>query len=478
MTDSNSEKPLSDGLIEAFSGIVGRKFALHAVDDISSFVEDPRGLLSSTSPLVLRPANVEEISEILKLATKTKTPIVPQGGNTGLVCGQLPSVSDQQVIVSLSRLNKIREVDLENNVMVVEAGAILANVQEHARKFDRLFPLSLGSEGSCQIGGNLATNAGGTNVLAYGNMRDLCLGVEVVLPTGEVLNGLRKLKKDNTGYSLRDLFIGSEGTLGIITAAVLKLYPQPKSEEVIVAGVLSPNHALKLFWLTQRTFGANLTAFEIMPRAGVVASVKNLGDVREPLASEHEWYVLLEISSQEPPAHTRNQVEALFMEALEKELLEDAVISTSDSQRMELWHMREGMPDALNTEAVSIKHDISVPTSRIPDFIRHADALVQCQMPDAVICAFGHMGDGNVHYNILQPPSLGKAAFLGATRDINNAVHGVALEFGGSISAEHGIGQLKRDELSRVRQPIEIELMKRIKSSFDPAGIMNQGKLI
>lgn len=407
---------------------------------------------------------------------------MPQTGNTGLVGGQTPRTAGHDLIVSLERMNRIRDVDPVANVLVADAGAILADVQKAAEAVDRLFPLSLGSEGSCRIGGNLSTNAGGTAVLAYGNTRQLCLGLEVVLPTGEIWDGLRRLKKDNTGYDLRDLFIGAEGTLGIITGAVLKLFPQPVGHQVALAGLASPADALKLFERASNLCGTALTGFEMMPRIGIEFVTRHIEGVRDPLSEPHPWYALIDISTSDSAETAESMVQSLLEQGFEAGLIRDAVIASSVAQQKALWHMRESMSDAQKPEGGSIKHDVSVPVSKIPSFMAEAEQAVLAAMPGARVCAFGHLGDGNIHYNISQPISADmaadKAAFIGRWREINAIVHGIVLAAGGSISAEHGIGQLKRDELAHIRSPIEMDLMRRIKQAFDPAGIMNPGKVV
>ncbi len=469
---------LTPELAARFISIVGEKNALRDAHDIEPYLIEPREKFGGKTTLVLRPSEVEEVSAILKLATETGTAIVPQGGNTGLVGGQMPDASGEQVILSLSRLNKIRSVEPSGNLMIVEAGVVLQKVQEAAEKAGRLFPLSLGSEGSCQIGGNLSSNAGGTAVLAYGNTRELCLGVEVVLPTGEVLNDLRYVKKDNTGYDLKDLFVGAEGTLGVITAAVLKLFPLPKGKGVAYVGLNSPDDALKLLALAQSHAGASLTGFELMPRVGVEFSVAHTEGVRDPLQGVHNWYVLIDISSSRSAEDARETIEAILTEGFEAGLVEDATIADSTAQEKSFWHMREAMSMAQKPEGGSIKHDISVPVARIPEFIAEADAAVLEMIPGARIVSFGHMGDGNLHYNITQPKGADKEAFLARWGEVNARVHGIVRAYKGSISAEHGIGQLKRKELSETKSPVALDLMRRIKTSFDPAGIMNPGKVI
>ncbi|MDX3925584.1 MAG: FAD-binding oxidoreductase [Shinella sp.] len=469
---------LSPDLIARFAAITGQANALTDAGAVAPFLAETRGIYHPTSPLVLRPGSAAEVSAILKLATETRTAVVPQGGNTGHVGGGVPREGTAEIVLSLSRLNRIRDVDPVGNVIVADAGVVLADIQKAAENVDRLFPLSLGSEGSCQIGGNLSTNAGGTAVLVYGNTRQLCLGLEVALPTGEIWDGLRRLKKDNTGYDLRDLFIGAEGTLGIITGAVLKLFPRPLGHEVAFVGLKSVEDALALFEKAADRCGSSLTGFELMPRIGIDFTTRHIPGARDPLETQHAWYVLMDISTSDSAETATRMVESVLTEAIEEGLAENAVIAASEQQRKALWHMRESMSPAQRPEGGSIKHDVSVPVSSIPAFMAEADAAVTKAVPGARICAFGHMGDGNIHYNISQPVGADKQAFLDRWPEISGIVHGIVLAYNGSISAEHGIGQLKRDELARIRPAIEMDLMRRIKLAFDPAGIMNPGKVI
>ena len=385
-------------------------------------------------------------------------------------------MSGHAVIVSLSRMNRIREFDLDGECVIADAGTILENLVNAAESKGRLFPLWLGSAGTCQIGGNLSSNAGGTQVLAYGNMREMCLGLEVVLPDGQILNGLSRLKKDNTGYDLRDLFIGAEGTLGIITAASLKLFPMPKGRSVAWVGLESPDRALEFFHLARAA--GQLTGFELVARLGIDFAVKHIDGAREPFATPTPWYVLAEFSSPRSEEDVAATMQALLEQALAQDLIADATIAANIAQQKAFWHMRENLSWAQKPEGGSIKHDISVPVAKIPEFIKKAGPAVQALIPGARLMTFGHMGDGNLHYNISQPIDAGTAAFLARWGEVNALVHSIVHEFNGSISAEHGIGQLKRDELRLYKQPLALELMRAIKSVFDPNGIMNPGKLI
>ncbi len=465
-------------LLDRFAKIVGDKYALRGQDKITPYLTEPRGLWHGRTPLVLQPGSVAEVSAILKLATQTKTPVVPQGGNTGLVGGQVPDGSGHEIVLSLSRLNRIREIDPLSNTVTAEAGVILQNLQEAADAADRLFPLSLAAQGSCQIGGNLSSNAGGTGVLAYGNARELCLGVEVVVPTGEIFDDLRKLKKDNTGYDLKNLFVGAEGTLGVITAAVLKLFPKPKGREVAIAGLASAEAARALFSHAMDKAGSALTAFELIGRTPYEFTVRHAAGVVRPLAGDFPWYVLMEISSGRSAEDARALIEDILSAGFEHGTVGDAVIAASLAQGDAFWNFRELMPEAQKPEGASIKHDISVPIAAIPDFIERAAKAVAEVSPGARPVCFGHMGDGNLHYNISQPVGADGETFLALYPTMNMAVHDVVRALNGSISAEHGIGQLKRDELLATAPPVAIDLMRRVKKVFDPAGIMNSGKVI
>jgi FAD/FMN-containing dehydrogenase len=476
MTDVS--ETLDPALIDRFAAIVGDKYALRDEQDIAPYLIERRGLWHGATSLVLRPGSVDEVSRIMRLATETGTPIVPQSGNTGLVGAQVPDSSGREIILSLSRLNRIREIDVLSNTVTVEAGVILQTLQEAADAADRLFPLSLAAQGSCQIGGNLSSNAGGTGVLAYGNARELCLGVEVVLPTGEVFDDLRKLKKDNTGYDLKNLFVGAEGTLGVITAAVLKLFPKPKGREVAFVGLSSPEAALSLFSLAMDRAGAALTAFELIGRRPYDFTLAHAQGVVRPLVDDWPWYVLMQISSGRSSEDSRALIEDVLSAGLEQEFVGDAVIAASLGQGDAFWNFRELLPEAQKPEGASIKHDISVPVAMIPRFIAEAAGAMESVGAGARVVCFGHMGDGNLHYNISRPVDGHDEAFLALYHTMNKAVHDVVRSLHGSISAEHGIGQLKRDELIATAPPMAIDLMRRVKAAFDPAGIMNPGKVI
>jgi FAD/FMN-containing dehydrogenase len=465
-------------ILNRFIAIVGEKHALTRADDLTHYTHENRGLFVGNTPLVLKPGTPTEVSEIVKLAADTKTAIVPQGGHTGHVGGAVSDESGTQIVVSLERMKTIREIDLEGNVIVCEAGAILETIQKLADANDRFFPLSLGSQGSCQIGGNIATNAGGTGVLAYGNTRDLVLGLEVVLPSGEIWNGLRRLKKDNTGYDLRNLFIGAEGTLGIITAAVVKLFPKPRGKAVAFCGMQSTDAALELLNLATAVAGQSLTTFELMAKTPMQFTLQHMENVRNPLGTLFPWHVLCEISSSRSQQDAEDILSEIMEAALARSIIEDAALSASLSQVDDFWRIRELMPVAQTHEGGSMKHDVSVPVHLVPMFIKEADAIIKREMPEARLCTFGHLGDGNIHYNITQPVDADKQEFLDRQPDINALIHALVIEMEGSVAAEHGVGRLKRNLIARTKEPTELALMKAIKATLDPESIMNPGKKI
>jgi len=468
-------KFLAPELLARFAAVVGERYAITDPTDMAPYLTEERQLYHGRSPLVLRPGSVPEVSAILKLADETGTPIVPQGGNTGLVGGQTPH--NGEVLLSLKRLDRIREVDPTSNTMTCEAGVILLEAQEAAAIAGRLFPLSLGAEGSCTIGGNLSTNAGGTGALAYGVARELVLGLEVVLADGRVLNNLRKLKKDNTGYDLRHIFVGAEGTLGIITAAVLRLFPRPRAVETAFIGVPSPHAALALLNLVEERAGGPVTSFELIPRIALEFAVRHAPPCRDPLSDPHPWYVLLELSSQRREG-LRATMEDILMTAAERRLINDATIAESLDQTKALWLLRHHIADTQKYEGGSIKQDVSVPVNAVPDFITEATAAVQALVPNSRPVPFGHLGDGNIHFNVNQPVGADRADFLKHWDEVNNAVFAVVAKYNGSISAEHGIGVMKRDLLPSVKDPVAFELMRSFKRLLDPKGILNPGKVL
>ena len=404
--------------------------------------------------------------------------MVPQGGNTGLCGGATPLVDGAAVVISLARMNRIRALDADNDTLTVEAGCTLAAVQEAAQAAGRLFPLSLASEGSCLIGGNLSTNAGGVQVLRYGNTRELVLGLEVVLPDGRVWDGLRGLRKDNTGYDLKQLFIGAEGTLGIITAAVLKLFPAIRSRATAWVAVPDPRAAVRLLGMLRAACGERVSAFEIVGRTALGLVLQHIPGARDPLAGAPAWSVLVELSDPDVDAPLDAQLQAVLGEACAQGLAADAAVAASAAQAQALWALREDISEAPRIEGVSIKHDVSVPVSRIPEFLERAGAALAARWPDVRVVAFGHIGDGNLHYNLSKPAADDNAAFIARTAEVNRLVHDLVCELGGSISAEHGLGQLKREEVLRYKPALEMELMRRVKQAFDPAGLMNPGKVL
>ncbi len=464
---------LTPETIARFAAIVGDKHALTEPSDIAPYLTEERRLYHGRSPLVLRPGSTAEVAAICRLASETRTALVPQGGNTGLVGGQTPHHGE--VVLSLKRLDKLREIDTQSNVMVCEAGMPLATAQAHAGDAGRLFPLSLGSEGSCTIGGNLSTNAGGTAALAYGLARDMATGLEVVLADGRVLDTLTKLKKDNTGYNLHNLFIGAEGTLGIITAASLKLFPQPRSVETAFVGLSSADAALQLLALAQREAASALTSFELMAEIAIATCVTYGPGIRDPLTSRHPWYVLMEISS--PRDDARATIEAILTAALEDGVIDDAVIAANLDQRQAFWTLREVISPVQRHEGGSIKHDISVPVAAVPQFIAEANAAVTNLIPGARPFPFGHLGDGNIHYNVSEPAG-GDPGFMARWHEVSAVVFEVVTRLGGSISAEHGIGVMKRDDLPMVKNPVAYALMQQMKTTLDPLNILNPGKVV
>lgn len=467
-----------NAFLTACSDTIGSANVLSETADIAAFLTDWRGRETGSALAVLRPGTTDEVAALVRLCNQYCVPVVPQGGNTGLVLGSIPDRSGKAVVMSLKRLNHIRDRDAINNTMTVEAGCILQQVQAAATAIDRLFPLSLAAQGSCTIGGNLSTNAGGTAVLRYGSMRDLCLGLEVVTADGTIWSGLRGLRKDNTGYDLRDLYIGAEGTLGVITAAVLKLFPRPKAIVTALAAVATPDDALAFLSLAQHACGASLTAFELMSHFCLQLVTQHFDQLRLPMTTIAPHYVLLELSDHESEAHAATLLEQLIGVALEQNQISDAVIATSLAQSAAIWRLREHIPLAQAKEGKNIKHDISVPISRIGDFIMQTDAHLLNEFPDCRMVTFGHLGDGNLHYNVSPGAGQDGDALLDSQPRINRIVHDSVDRFGGSISAEHGIGAQKRDELRRYKSAIELQLMQQIKTALDPLNLMNPGKII
>jgi FAD/FMN-containing dehydrogenase len=457
----------SNDTLQRLADVVGPK---GIATDQASYLKEWRGLWQGSTPLILRPQSTDEVSRILTIAHETETAIVPQSGNTGLVGGQIPIGGE--VLLSLDRMTGIIDVDATNFTMTAEAGATLKSVQDAAINVDRLFPLSLASEGSCRIGGNLSTNAGGMNVLAYGNARDLCLGLEVVLADGRILNLLKTLRKDNTGYDLKNLFIGAEGTLGIITKATLKLFPQPRRYDTVFAAVTTIEAALRLFADAKQASGNRVTAFELVPEIGIQFTVKHM-HTRRPLETVSPWYVLLEMADSSEAA-----TETLLAVALENGTLTDAVVAQNQSQRQELWALRENMSESQKFEGGSIKHDVSVPISALPDFIAEATVALDKFMPEVRICCFGHLGDGNMHFNVSQPIGMDKQIYLGHWHAMNRVIHDVVMKHKGSFSAEHGVGILKLEDMKRYKSAVEIDVMRSMKQALDPKNILNPGRVL
>lgn len=466
-----------DAVLDSLAAIVGPKHLLTDAADMAPHLKEWRDLFRGKARAVIRPSSTQEVSAILKLAHDSGTPVVPQGGNTGLVGGQIPVAEGREIILSLQRMDKVRAVDPLSDAIIVEAGVTLQRVQEAADAAGRLFPLSLASEGSCTIGGNLSTNAGGTAVIAYGNTRDLCLGLEVVLADGRVWNGLGTLRKDNTGYDLKNLFIGAEGTLGVITAASMKLFPRPQARATAFLSVTDPRRALALLDLARAEVGGRLVTFELMPRFGLEIVLRHAPDARDPLATPSPWSVLMELAS--PGASgLDDMLQSLLEKALEAGLITDAAIAASGSQRQALWRIREAMSEVQRFEGGSIKHDIAVPVAAVPEFLDRGIALVEAMVPGCRPLPFGHLGDGNIHFNVSQPIGADKAAFLARWDEMNVAVHALVSSLGGSISAEHGIGRLKKHLLPGVKDPVALALMRAIKATLDPTNILNPGAVL
>ncbi len=474
MNIHQARTPSAD-LLSRFAAIVGERYAITDKQAQLPYLTEMRDMYRGRTAMVLRPASVAEVSRIMALASETGTPIVPQGGNTGLVGGQLPY--HDEILLSLNRLDRVREVDPTSNTITCEAGVTLGRAREAAAAVDRLYPQLLPSEGTCTIGGNLSTNAGGTQALAYGIARSHVLGLEVVLADGRVLDNLNKLKKDNTGYDLKNLFIGAEGTLGVITAAVLRLVPRPRAVETAYVGVASPEAALELLMLAQDRVSGGVTSFEIMTRAGIEAVLRFGSGCRDPLATPHAWYALIELSSQ-ARSGLREILEEILAEGHSRGLLADATIADSLEQAKGFWRIRELFGEVQRHLGGSIKHDVSVPVASVPAFIAEANAAVVALIPGARPLPFGHLGDGNIHYNVNQPEDADKAAFLACWDEVNTVVFDVVRKFGGSISAEHGIGVMKRDVLPRVKDPVALDLMRTLKRTLDPKGILNPGKVL
>jgi FAD/FMN-containing dehydrogenase len=465
--------PSLDSLRAAFSGRL-----LTAPADTAPFLVDWRRSWHGAALAVVQPDTTKDVAAVVRWCAGNGVPITPQGGNTGLSGGATPDGGGRGIVLSLARLDRVRAVDPLNNTLTVEAGVVLARVQQAAAEAGRFFPLSLGSEGSCTIGGNLSTNAGGVAVLRYGNARELCLGLEVVTPQGEVWDGLRGLRKDNTGYDLRDLYIGAEGTLGVITAAVLKLFPAPAARVAAYAAVASPHEALKLLELAQGRLGSSLTAFELMSDIALGMVLRHIPGARNPLSGRHPWYVLVEVTDLVSEAGATEGLNGLLAAAFEAGLVLDAAVSSSLAQTRALWDLRELIAEAQNGEGKNLKHDVSVPISRIADFVDEASRDLTAANPDIRLVIFGHLGDGNLHFNVNAAEGSRGEDLPGRQAGMNRIVHDLVVRYGGSISAEHGLGVLRRDEAARYKAPAELALMHAIKQALDPAGLMNPGKVL
>ena len=473
MTPSLSDSDALSSLRAAFQGRLITDPA-----QLAPFLTDWRKIWHGTALAAVQPDTAQDVAQIVAWCAANQVTVTPQGGNTGLAGGSPPPATGRNIVLSTARLNRVREIDTLNNTVTVEAGVVLQTLQQAANDAGRLFPLSLAAEGSCTIGGNLSTNAGGVAVLRYGNARELCLGLEVVTAQGELWDGLKGLRKNNTGYDLRDLYIGSEGTLGIITAAVMKLYPTPAAKVAAFVGMETPQQAVELLQLAQARLGSNLTAFELMSARSLALSLKHNPDIRAPFATPQAWNVLMELSSMTDEAQGRADLEPLLEQAFQVGLIGDAVIAESLAQSAALWSLREKLSEAQTLEGPSIKHDISVPISRMAQFIVEGEAEILKVVPAARLMAFGHVGDGNLHFNVSYPEGGDGKAFMARQTDMNRAVHDLVDAMGGSISAEHGLGMLRRDEAIRYRPAVETRLMRAIKQTLDPLGIMNPGTVL
>lgn len=469
---------IAPDILERIAAAAGPGGAITDPVGMEPYLVEERGLFRSATQLIARPATTEAVAQVVRVCAEHDIAIVPQGGNTGLVGGAVTPEDRPAILLNLGRMNRVRALDPVEMTMTVEAGCVLAEIQRAAEDAGCLFPLSLGAEGSCQIGGNLATNAGGVNVLRYGNARDLVLGLETVLPDGRVWNDLKRLRKDNTGYDLKQLFIGGEGTLGIITAAVLKLFPRPAETETALAALEDLEAVLALLARMRSASGEAVTAFELIPRIALELGTKHVAGVADPFDAPHGYYCLIELSSARPDGGLREVLETGLGAAIEEGLVSDAVIAESLDQRAALWRIRETIPEAQTREGGSIKHDVSVPVAAVPAFIREASAAVQAAMPGIRPVPFGHVGDGNIHFNLTQPPGMERKKFIAEWGRMNRIVHDIVVAMEGSISAEHGIGRLKRDELAHYGDPVGLDLMRRIKQVMDPRNIMNPGKII
>ena len=471
-------RPADVHTLSELKAAVGNGSWLESPDDIAPYLADFRRLYHGATPLVLLPRNVDEVAQILRICNRDEVAVVPHGGNTGYCGGATPNETGSEIVLSLRRLNRIRQVDAANYSMIVESGCTLAEAQAAARHADRLFPLSLGSEGTAQIGGNISTNAGGTAVLRYGMMRDLVLGLEVVLADGRVLQGLKSLRKDNTGYDVKSLFVGAEGTLGVITAACLKLFPQPADSATALVGIDSPQQAVDLLGRLRTVAGDQVTSFELMPRLAVELTVQHVPGVADPLSQNTPWYLLIELTSPNPRQDLAALLTAALEEAAARSAIADAMLATSIGQAQAMWKLRESVPEAQRRHGASLKHDVSVPVSAIPMLIEEGSALVRRLAPEGEVLAYGHAGDGNLHFNVSQRTDADIEIFIARGPVLELALFDLVESLGGSISAEHGIGRLKAAEFARRADPVELAVMHELKRALDPKGIMNPGKVL
>jgi FAD/FMN-containing dehydrogenase len=477
-TNVRTARPVSAEAIERLKAVVGRAGYLDDPADMTPYCRSFRDGWEGRVPLVLRPQSTEEVAGLVRICGEAGIGIVPQGGNTGLTGAGQPQADMSEVIVSTSRLKQIRAVDSINDTITVEAGVVLKEIQAAADRADRLFPLSLGAEGSCQIGGNISTNAGGVNVLRYGNTRNLVLGLEVVLPDGSVWDGLRGLRKDNTGYDMKQVFIGAEGTLGIVTAAVLRLFPKPTASETAWIGLASPQSAVGLLGHMRARLGDTVSAFELIGRPIIDLLLAGVPGHEDPMREAHPWYVLMDVTNQGAPGSLHTPLAEALGEAHEAGLIHDALIAASGAQAGKLWKMRESLVEAQVAAGGSFPHDVSVPVSRLPEFIERADAALETAYPGMVRCAFGHVGDGNMHYNPIRPRQWDQTRIAEERPRINRIVHDIIVDLGGSISAEHGIGRSRLTELEHYKKPVELDMMRAVKRALDPRAIMNPGKIL
>ncbi len=478
MADAHPEPDSAGDLIARLGAVVGPKGLIVEAEAMAPHLHDRRERYRARARAVVKPASTQEVAEVVRLCAAARTPMVPQGGNTGLVGGGIPNEDGRAVVLSLARMNRIREIDPVNDTMTVEAGCILQNLQAAAEEADRLFPLSLGAEGSCMIGGNLSTNAGGIQVLRYGNARELTLGLEVVLPDGRVWDGLRALRKDNTGYDLKQLFIGAEGTLGVITAAVLRLFPRPRASATAFIAVPEVAAAVALLGALRAGVGEAVTSFELIPRLGLDFALRHVPGITDPLAARHHWYVLAELRAGAENARLDETLEAVLAQALEAGLVVDAALATSEAQARAFWRIREGLVEAQKFEGGSIKHDIAVPISAVAEFVERATAAVETRVPGIRPLVFGHIGDGNIHLNLTQPEGADTEGFLARWDELRRVVYQVVTELNGSISAEHGIGRLNLEINLGTKSEVEIDLMRKIKRALDPENLMNPGRVV